>query len=562
MTARRLWIQVGLLFAVLYVALLGVRPMITPDEPRYGAMAADMLASGQWLKLRMAGFTYYEKPPLGVWLIAASEAVFGHNAFAVRLPGALGSLVSALAAGAVARRLAGRAEAAPLAALVQLTTVLPMVIGTFAVLDPIFTAFTSLTLAWFLAGAQASGRVRAGWLLASGAAAGLAFLTKGLLAFAIPAIAAGAWLAWERRWRDLFTLPWLPMAGAAIAAGPLALLLHRSEPGFWSYFVVVEHFRRFAKPDENQHAEPWWLLTATLVGGGLFWMVVWPRAAGALRGQARSSTATRSAWRLCLAWVTGPLVLLSLSAGKLPTYVLPLFPPISAMVACGLLRWREGVVRSRDAGTTVVIALTALMAAGAFVLALAGGAAFGLPTLWSWGESLKWSMLGLALLAWALLELRSHRTADASTWLARCAWIPVPALLCVHALLPDAVLSAPKAPWALLARHDQALRTAPTVVLVNSITHAVNWSTGRTDMVVLGDPSEFDNELGLEHERARLVPHAGLDAALAGWLARGKVAMVIDRGSAERLAAAHAAWTRSHESAGDLGVLVLERPAP
>ena len=101
-----LWaISSGLLFAVLYVALLGVRPLITPDEPRYAAMAADMLASGQWLKLRMAGFTYYEKPPMGVWLIAASEGLFGHNAFAVRLPGALASLVSAIAAGVVANLL-------------------------------------------------------------------------------------------------------------------------------------------------------------------------------------------------------------------------------------------------------------------------------------------------------------------------------------------------------------------------------------------------------------------------------------------------------------------------
>ena len=43
MNERRLWIQVGLLFAVLYVALLGVRPLITPDEPRYAAMAAACL---------------------------------------------------------------------------------------------------------------------------------------------------------------------------------------------------------------------------------------------------------------------------------------------------------------------------------------------------------------------------------------------------------------------------------------------------------------------------------------------------------------------------------------
>ncbi len=557
MTARRLWIQVALLFAVLYLALLGVRPLITPDEPRYAAMGADMLAGGDWFKLRMAGFTYYEKPPLGVWLIAASEAVFGHTAFAVRLPGALASLVSALAAGMVARRVTGREQAAPLAALVQLTTVFPMVIGTFAVLDPVFTAFTSLTLAWFLAGAQSKGRARVGWLLASGAAAGMAFLTKGLLAFAIPALAAGGWLAWERRWRELFTLPWLPMAGAAVAAGPLAWLIHRSEPGFWNSFVMVEHFRRFAKPDANQHAEPWWLLGLVLVGGSLFWMVVWPRALGALKGRAEA----QSGLRFCVAWVVLPLALLSMSAGKLPTYVLPLFPPISALVAAGLLRWRESVERSRDAGTTVVIALTGLLAAAAFVLALTGGRLFGLPTLWSTGEGMRWTVIGLAFLAWALLEARSHRAGEAAQWLARAAWVPVPALLCVHVLLPDAVLSAPKNPWALLARHDQALRSADTLVLVNSVAHAVNWTTGRTDMVILGDASEFDNELDLPQDRSRLVPYGQLDAAAARWITHGSVTLLIDAGTAERLAKAHPALVRRRETDRDLGLLVLA-PAP
>ena len=558
MSERRLWIKVGALFAVLYVALLGVRPMITPDEPRYGAMAADMLASGEWLKLRMAGFTYYEKPPLGTWLIALSEAAFGHGAFAVRLPGALGSLASALAAGMVARRLLRRPEAAPLAALVQLTTVFPMVIGTFAVLDPIFTAFTSLTLAWFLVGAQSAGRPRTAWLLASGAAAGLAFLTKGLLGLAIPAVAAGAWLAWERRWRDLLALPWLPMLGAAVVAGPLALLLHRSEPRFWNYFVVVEHLRRFARPDENQHAEPWWLLSAVLAGGSLFWLVVWPRAAGALRGDA----ALRSVRRFCVAWVAGPLVLMSLSAGKLPTYVLPLFPPLSALVACGLLRWREGVASTRDAGTTVVVALTGTLAAAAFVLALVGGGPFGLATPWSSGEALRWCVLGLALLSWAMLELRSHRAPGSAAWLARCAWIPVPTLLCVHILLPDAALSAPKAPWPLLARHDGPLRAAPTLVLTNSVAHAVNWSTGRTDMVIAGSPSEFDNELGIPEEQDRLVRYDRLDAALSAWLERGPVTMIVDAGAAAQVAEAHPTWVRLRETVGDLGVLVLERPAP
>jgi hypothetical protein len=49
--------------------------------------------------------------------------------------------------------------------MVQLTTLLPFLLGTVLVLDPIFTAFTSLTLAWFLAACQSHGRARAMWLI-------------------------------------------------------------------------------------------------------------------------------------------------------------------------------------------------------------------------------------------------------------------------------------------------------------------------------------------------------------------------------------------------------------
>ncbi|NBQ16202.1 MAG: phospholipid carrier-dependent glycosyltransferase, partial [Proteobacteria bacterium] len=408
MSVRALWIQVGLLFAVLYLALLWARPMITPDEARYGAMGADMLTSGDWLKLRMAGFTYYEKPPLGTWLIASSIACFGHNAFAIRLPCALAALTSALAAGMVARRATGRRELGPLTAMVQLTTLLPFLLGTVLVLDPIFTAFTSLTLAWFLAACQSHGRTRAMWLLASGAAAGLGFMTKGLLAFAIPGVAAAAFLCWERRWKDLCTMPWLPLLGAVLAGGPLALLLHRSEPGFWNYFIVVEHLRRFAAPDINQHPEPWWLLTVVLVGGSLFWLVHWPRVAMALR----ANHGWRTGIRFCLTWIVLPLALLSLSKGKLATYVLPLFPPVAALVAMGLVRWREGVAQSRDAGTTIAVLAVRVLALGAFLLALFGNPVMGLPRLWLGPEAPRWVLLGIALLTWSMLEVSSHRAAE------------------------------------------------------------------------------------------------------------------------------------------------------
>jgi 4-amino-4-deoxy-L-arabinose transferase len=552
MNTRGLWLQVGAIFVALYLALLWARPMITPDEARYGAMGADMLASGEWLKLRMCGFVYYEKPPLGTWLIAASIGAFGHNAFAVRLPCALASAASALAAGWVARRISSRREAVPLAAMVQLTTVFPMVIGTVAVLDPIFTAFTSLTLACFLEGAMRRDGARR-WLLAAGATAGLAFMVKGLLAFAIPALAAGGWIAWDCRWRQLPKLALLPILGAAVIAGPLAWLLHRSEPEFWRYFIEVEHFRRFAAPDDNQHREPWWLLSLVLVGGGLFWAVLWPRTWGAMRGAAD----LRSGARFCLSWIALPLAMLSLSSGKLPTYVLPLFPPASALVAVGLLRWREARAASRDGGTAVALAIVRTLAIGCAVLTVTGGVTLGIPRLWMETEWPRWLLLAVAFLAWSLLESRAHRTSDASTWLARMAWVPVPMLMCVHLLFPTALVAATKAPWAALQRHDAALRQASRVIVNNTTGHPVNWSTGRTDLILVGDPNEFDNELGIEADQSRFISHAELQTRVREWLEAGSVVIAADAGTVNAIAKSMPEQVRTRDVDRELGVVVL-----
>jgi len=553
MNTRKLWIQVGVLFAVVYLALLWARPMITPDEARYGAMGAEMLSIGEWFKLRMVGFTYYEKPPLGTWCIAASIGVFGHNAFAIRFPCAVASLITAIAAGSVARRMTGRREAAPLAAMVQLTTLFPMVIGTVALLDPIFTAFTSLTLAWFFAATQEQRKTQAIWLLLSGGAAGLAFMTKGLLAFAIPALTAASYLCWQRRWKDLFTMPWLPIMGAVITAGPLALLLHQAEPGFWNYFIVVEHFRRFANPDPNQHVEPWWLLMLVLLGGSLFWLIVWPRAFNSLRGVASIA----HGFRFCLCWIVPPLLLLSLSAGKLPTYILPLFAPISVLVAVGLLRWREGVKHSCDSGTRIVLLLLRVLALTAFVLAIIDTHTIGIPQLWLAHAAPRWVLIGIALLTWSVLESFSHRTTQPMHWLARSMWIPVPMLLALQLLLPDALLATMKVPWQILHNNHAALMAADHVVAIHSVGHAVSWSTGRTDLLIVGDPSEFDNELKIESEQGRLLSLETLMQRIPQWTSNGTIVLALETDQAKMLATRFSKLVRSLQTDRDLTLLVL-----
>jgi len=87
-TTRNLLIAAAL-FLLAYVAPLGVRPLFMPDESRYGEIAREMAENDGWLRLRLVGLDYYEKPPLGHWLNAASLSVFGRNPFALRLPSAL-----------------------------------------------------------------------------------------------------------------------------------------------------------------------------------------------------------------------------------------------------------------------------------------------------------------------------------------------------------------------------------------------------------------------------------------------------------------------------------------
>ena len=60
-----------IVFVVIYLLPLGSRPIVTPDESRYGAIPAEMLSTGEFVAPRLNGIRYFEKPVLGYWAIAA-----------------------------------------------------------------------------------------------------------------------------------------------------------------------------------------------------------------------------------------------------------------------------------------------------------------------------------------------------------------------------------------------------------------------------------------------------------------------------------------------------------
>ncbi|HFC00117.1 MAG TPA: hypothetical protein ENJ53_04870, partial [Phaeodactylibacter sp.] len=71
---------------------LGNHPLQDWDESRNGINAIEMLQNKDWINLHFRGTVddWNLKPPLSIWMIAASYSVFGLNEFALRFPAALG----------------------------------------------------------------------------------------------------------------------------------------------------------------------------------------------------------------------------------------------------------------------------------------------------------------------------------------------------------------------------------------------------------------------------------------------------------------------------------------
>lgn len=254
-------IGLSILFLLLYIAPLNVRPVYTPDETRYGEIAREMLDTGDFIVPKMNGLRYFEKPILGHWLNAASMAVFGDNGFAIRLPSALAVGLTALTIFLMVQRFYRCDRTAMLATFIYMTFFGIFGIGTFCVLNSLLTFFLTATLScFFVANARDTGRKRSMWLLLCGVFCGAAFLTKGFLAFAVPVLIVAPFLLWEKRGRELLALPWLPLFGVMVVALPWCLIIGLNEPDYWHYFFWQEHVQRFFSADSGMHEKPFWFL--------------------------------------------------------------------------------------------------------------------------------------------------------------------------------------------------------------------------------------------------------------------------------------------------------------
>ena len=222
----------GLVLALLAAALLGGRlgeGDLIGDPVIYAAVAKSMLVRGDWGTQYLAGQPFFDKPPLVMWLAALSFKAFGVSTWSARLPGVGLGIAACLVLWRLGAFLFDERVGFLAGAILALTPGFVR-FGSTLLLD---TALVLGALAGLLAAARAFARGGRGlgW---AGVWFGVAFLGKGALALAAPAVLAAYWLVTPGDRRP----PFRALAVAALAFLAVVLPWHLYEAWVWGWRFV------------------------------------------------------------------------------------------------------------------------------------------------------------------------------------------------------------------------------------------------------------------------------------------------------------------------------------
>ncbi len=520
-------------FVVVYILPLGARDLIVPDETRYAEIPREMIETGDWVVPHLNGVRYFEKPALGYWAHAAAILIFGENNFAVRLPSAMAVGLSAILIFLLTARGAGkenslRQETAVLATIIFLTCFEVFGVGNTAVLDNLFAFFiTASTMALFVATEESAGSIAEnGWLVVAGAAAGLAFLTKGFLAVALPFLAFVPFLIWQRRILDILRMGWLPVFIAILVALPWSVAIGLKEPDFWHFFFWNEHIRRFMGA-AAQHKEPLWYFLMVAPAMFLPWTFLVPAAFKGLRQSSDLGRRQRHLIRFCICWLVLPFVFFSVSKGKLLTYILPCFPPFAILVAMGLEiaivkgMWRP--IRWGISGTGILFASVF----ATFVCVQWLGYHGFRPYIHPW----KVLMVVNGLLFMMLFCFLAFKSRPNMKKMILFGLSPLLLFFVGHFTLPDQTLVS-KAPGPFIDRWRSEIGPDTVVLSDEDSVRANCWYLKRDDLYVFGGAGELHYGMKYPDASKRLI---SLDTVkdFIGWH-RGKLVLIARSKSLER----------------------------
>lgn len=325
-----------LLFCIVWCYMLGARTLVPTDEGRYAEMAREMVATGDWITLRLNGIKYFEKPPLQTWMNALTFELFGLGEWQARLwTGLCGLLGVVLVAFTGTRMFSQRIGF--YAALVLGSSFLWAGLGHINTLDMGLSGMMTIALCALLLAQRSdiSNSEQRNWMLLCWAGMALSVLSKGLIGLLIPGAVLVLYTLFSRDWSIwkrlhlvlglilffLITVPWF-------------VLISLKNPEFPQFFFIHEQFQRFTSKIHNRYGPPYYFVPILILG-----IVPWLGVMFQSLWNAARESHTVSGFqpkKMLLIWSIFIFVFFSISDSKLPSYILPIFPALALLIACHL----------------------------------------------------------------------------------------------------------------------------------------------------------------------------------------------------------------------------------
>ncbi|MFM7389461.1 MAG: glycosyltransferase family 39 protein, partial [Vampirovibrionales bacterium] len=427
------------------------------------------------------------KPPLTFWLQGISLQCFGDNAWALRLPNFLESVLTLVLTYLIAKRLFHSSTVALLAVWLLLASGVFTVVGMSVSMD-MMVVLTVCGAVWACLErwqAQSEAKPTWRWDTLMALFLSLGSLNKGLVTWVLFLPPLFLW-AWHQQGTLLRTfqfcwkaLPWGWIAFLhLIVVAPWFYLVQQQQPDFLHYFFVQEHFLRFITPNYGDrygdgHIKPrgtsWLYVVIACLPWCLLWLAPLNQRVHAFIKQGShgikclQSLVTRYvAWHvqhphmsLLLCWACWIPCFFTLARSIIITYILAALPPLAMLTANYLHQhWQTLTCTTVKRWQQGILTLGLLIGCGINVWYAS----------WEWIDTLSPQQMLPKSFAWAWPRLRSLKEA----WVAWPKTSPLGSLLTG---LPTYVWQQSHAPFSYyvyqqhaLVEHQRQQANAPTVI--------------------------------------------------------------------------------------------------
>ncbi len=330
LTSPMIQLMILLALTLPYFVNLGKSALWDGNETFYAETPREMLQTGNYLAPMFNYEPRPQKPPLTYWLVLLGYKAVGIQELGVRLPGAFAVAGTLLFTYGIARLLfSGRAGL--LAAAILATTLRLYVLARKLPIDILLIFWLTGTAYFFVRAAIKESRRDC---LIAYLFAGLGFMTKGPVAWAIPGLSVLVWSLWAKRFKLAALHPWSGAAILTAVALPwygLTYIYHG-----WTYitdFFLQDNLARFATDIRGPVRGPFYYF-------GVYFSDFFPWsllsiAAGIYLWTERKSVRTQHqlAYGFPLLWSAVTFLLFSVSKNKQEYYIAPLYPLAAALLA-------------------------------------------------------------------------------------------------------------------------------------------------------------------------------------------------------------------------------------